>query len=418
MEMNNNSDVLVIGGGIIGTACAYYLMKEGWRVRILEQSKFNEGASNGNCGLIVTSHLLPLCVPGAIRNELKRMILRRSPLYVKPSLDFNRLHWFLNFARKCNAEHLARAIRVRERILHHSEQLYNTLIHEEKIECEWKKKGILMVYKAEAEMEKYSQTNAYLKPYGLDAKPYLGDALLELEPALRKDIFGAWYHPIESHLRPEALLREWLQVLIRAGAVIQEDCRLINFVVEGDRVERIITTKGEFNADHYVLATGAWTPQIARQLNLRVPVQAGKGYSITMARPSICPEIPCYFYEKSVVATPWKSGYRLGGTMEFSGFNTTMVPERLQNLKNVAREYLQDPVGEPVLEEWVGMRPMTYDDLPIIDCAPRHRNLFMATGHGMTGISMAPSTGKLVAEIITGCTPHLDPAPFSIQRFQ
>jgi D-amino-acid dehydrogenase len=233
--MNDKSDVLVIGGGIIGTACAYYLMKEGRQVRILEQNKFSEGASNGNCGLIVTSHLLPLCTPGVIRKELIRMIRRTSPLYVKPSLEFDRLRWFLNFARKCNTEHLARAIRARERILHHSDLLYDTLFREEKIECEWKKKGILMVYKNEAEMEKYSQTNAYLKPYGLDAKLYVGDALLNLEPALCKDVLGAWYHPIESHLRPEALLREWLQVLVREGAVIQEDCRLINFVVEGDR---------------------------------------------------------------------------------------------------------------------------------------------------------------------------------------
>ncbi len=415
--MNDKSDVLVIGGGIIGTACAYYLMKEGRRVRILEQNKFNEGASNGNCGLIVPTHLLPLCVPGAIRNEIIRTIRRTSPLYIKPTLNFERLRWFLNFARKCNPEHLEHAIRVRERILQHSDQLYDALFHKEKIECEREKNGILMVYKSEAEMEKYRQTNDLLKPYGLDAKAYVGQELANMEPALRRDVFGAWYHPQDSHLKPDALLREWVQVLIRGGAVIQEDCRLVNFVVEGDRVVRTITTKGEYSADQYVLATGSWTPQLARQLKLKVPIQAGKGYSITMARPAICPERPCYFYEKSVVATPWKSGYRLGGTMEFSGLNTKIIPERLQNLKNVAREYLQDPAGEPVLEEWVGMRPVTYDDLPIIDSAPRHNNLVVAAGHGMTGVSMAPGTGKLVAEIITGHTPHLDPAPFSIQRF-
>ena len=416
--MKDHSDVLIIGGGIIGAACAYYLMEEGRRVRIIEQNKFSEGASNGNCGLIVITHLLPLCVPGAIRNEIKRTILRTSPLYIKPTLNLERLGWFLNFARKCNPEHLDQAIRVRERILQHSDQLYDALFSKEEIECDREKKGILMVYKSEAEMEKYRQTNALLKPYGLDAKAYIGDALSDLEPALRKDVFGAWYHPQDSHVRPDALLREWLQVLVRKGAVIQEDCRLINFVVEGDQIAGMLTTKGEFNADQYVLATGAWTPQITRQLNLKVPIQAGKGYSITMARPAICPELPCYLYEKSVVATPWKSGYRLGGTMEFSGFNTNIVPQRLQNLKTVAREYLQDPVGDPVREEWVGMRPMTYDDLPIIDSAPWHKNLFVAAGHGMTGVSMAPSTGKLVAEIITGLTPHLDPAPFSIQRFQ
>lgn len=416
--MNNHSDVLIIGGGVIGTACAYYLMKEGRQVRVIEQNKFGVGASYVNCGLIVTSHLLPLCTPGVIRNELIRMIRRASPLYVKLTLDFNRLRWFLNFARKCNPEHLAHAIRARERIIHHSDLLFRTFLNEEKIECEWEKKGVLMVYKSEAEMQKYARTNEYLKPYGLDAKLYLADELLRMEPALREDVYGAWYHPNESHLRPEALLREWRQILIRQGTALEEECRFKNFVINGERVTKVSTTKGEFTADHYVIAAGAWSPQLTRQLSLKLPVQAGKGYSITMSRPAICPEIPCYLYEKSVVAVPWKSGYRLGGTMEFSGFNSTIVAQRLQNLKNVAREYLRDPVGEPVLEEQVGMRPMIYDDLPVIDYTPFHSNLVVAAGHGMTGISMAPSTGKLVAEMIVGHSPHLDPSPFSIKRFR
>lgn len=415
--MNDKSDVLVIGAGIIGTACAYYLMKSGRQVRIIDQDKGSMGASNGNCGLIVTGQILPLCSPGAIQNELKRMIRRTSPLYVKPSLSLQRLRWFLNFAGKCNTRHLAYAITARQSILHHSDVLFDTLFQEEKIECEQKKRGVLMVFKNKAEMQKYRQTNEYLIPYGQGATPYRGDALFKLEPALREDVYGGWYHPKESHLRPETLLREWLKILVRGGADFQEDCRLKNFVIEGDRVTKAYTTKGEYIADHYVLATGAWSPQITRQLNVDLPVQPGKGYSITMARPSVCPEMPCYLYEKSVVATPWQSGYRLGGTMEFSGFNFNLVPERIQNLITVASEYLRDPVGEPILEEWVGMRPMTYDDLPVIDTIPFYRNLLVATGHGMTGISMAPSTGKLVAEMIVGRSPHLDPSPFSIKRF-
>ena len=149
---------------------------------------------------------------------------------------------------------------------------------------------------------------------------------------------------------------------------------------------------------------------MTRRLKLNVPVQPGKGYSLTMARPPMCPEIPCYFYEKSVVATPWKSGFRLGGTMEFSGFNSDIVARRIQNLTSAAGEYLKEPMGKTIIEQWVGMRPMVYDDLPIIDRAPNQHNLVLATGHGMSGISMATSTGKLVAEIITGSRPHIDPA--------
>jgi len=118
-----------------------------------------------------------------------------------------------------------------------------------------------------------------------------------------------------------------------------------------------------------------------------------------------------------VVATPWPSGYRLGGTMEFSGFSIALDQRRLAALTAAAGEYLRDPVGHPVFEEWTGLRPMTYDDLPVIDRAGRFQNLFLATGHGMLGVTTAPATGKLVAELICGQTPHIDPSPFSVGRF-
>jgi D-amino-acid dehydrogenase len=136
-----------------------------------------------------------------------------------------------------------------------------------------------------------------------------------------------------------------------------------------------------------------------------------------MEAPLNGPQIPCYLHERGVVATPWKSGFRLGGTMEFSGLNDTVYRERIENLKTAAREYLKEPPAEVAQEEWIGLRPMTYDDLPIIDRAPWHRNLILATGHGMMGITMAPSTGRLVTELITGAAPHIDPAPYSIKRF-
>jgi D-amino-acid dehydrogenase len=146
-------------------------------------------------------------------------------------------------------------------------------------------------------------------------------------------------------------------------------------------------------------------------------MQPGKGFSITMDRPAVCPQIPCYLYERRVVATSWPSGFRLGGTMQFAGFDTQLSASRIRKLKAAAREYLKVPVGQAVVEEWAGLRPMTYDDLPVIDRAGRFQNLFVATGHGMLGVTTAPATGKLVAELICGRLPHIDPAPFRLGRF-
>ncbi len=417
--MEKRGDVLIIGGGVIGLASAYYLAKAGKKVRLLEQDTIGAGtsASYGNCGLVYISHLLPLCAPGTIRQEMKRWLQGRSPLYIKPAPDMKRLRWLVNFARKCNAGHLSHAMQAKAEILSHSITLLEKLFKEEQIECDWEEKGVLMVFKSRLEMQKYGKTNNLMTPYGLDAVPLVGDELFDLEPALRKNIYGAWLHKNDSHLRPDKLMSGWQQVLLKMGVAVEENCRLEGLVAESRRIRHAQTTSGIYKADEYVLATGAWTPQLTGRLKLKLPVEPGKGYSLTMARPAVCPEIPCYFNERSVVATPWKSGFRLGGTMEFSGLNSNIVARRIQNLTAAADEYLKAPIGEPEMQEWVGMRPMVYDDLPIIDRAPNHLNLVVATGHGMQGISMATSTGKLVTEIITGRRPHIDATAFGIHRF-
>ena len=178
------------------------------------------------------------------------------------------------------------------------------------------------------------------------------------------------------------------------------------------------TVKGNFKADEFVLATGAWAPRTLRQLKLDLPVQPGKGYSITMERPGTCPTYPCSLYEKSMVATPWKSGYRLGGTMEFSGYSDRLNQKRLSKLISGAEVFFKEPVGHPVIEEWTSLRPMTYDDLPIIDRAPSHENLIITTGHGMLGLTLATGTGKIVCDMVYGNTPQINITPFGISRFK
>jgi D-amino-acid dehydrogenase len=415
--MTRHSEVLIVGGGIVGLACAYYLMKAGRQVRIIEQNQIGSGASHGNCGLIYFSNLAPLCAPGTIKHEIARFFRRTSPLYIKPGLDPQRLKWLLAFARSCNADHFGHALRARQQILDHSRALYETLIETEHLDGDLEKKGILLVYKNRSAWQSHAATNAHLEPYGLDARPVVGDALFKLEPALRTDLYGAWYHPIDSHMRPDRFLTELKNIVIRNGALIEENCQLERFKLDNRRIIGVIAKNGEFSADSYVLSTGAWAPEITRQLGLKIPVQPGKGYSLTMAAPANGPEIPCYFHERGVVATPWKSGFRLGGTMEFSGFNDIVYQERIRNLKFAAKEYLKEPPEGNTQEEWIGLRPMTYDDLPIIDRAPHHGNLILATGHGMMGITMAPGTGQLVTELITGAEPHIDPAPYSVKRF-
>ena len=213
-------------------------------------------------------------------------------------------------------------------------------------------------------------------------------------------------------------MRSWRERLARDGVVFTENCALTDFCASGGRIEAVETSSGRVAAREVVLAAGAWSQGVASRLGVKVPIQPGKGYSITMGRPALCPQTPCYLHERRVVATPWASGYRLGGTMEFSGFSTDLNRRRVDALKSAAGEYLRQPLGQPILEEWAGLRPMTYDDLPVIGRAPGVANLLLATGHGMLGITTAPATGKLVAELICGEPPHIDPSPFRVERFR
>jgi D-amino-acid dehydrogenase len=188
-------------------------------------------------------------------------------------------------------------------------------------------------------------------------------------------------------------------------------------VREGDRAVALRTERGSMGADAAVLATGALAPQMAGELGCRLPVQPGKGYSMTMRPPKICPRVPIIFQEHKVMVTPMRSGYRLGSTMEFSGYDESLNRRRLDLLKRGAARYLREPYTEPVEEEWFGWRPMTPDGKPILDRSPRMSNVCIATGHNMLGLTLAPVTGKLIAEILDGRPTHLDIRPFSARRF-
>jgi len=171
------------------------------------------------------------------------------------------------------------------------------------------------------------------------------------------------------------------------------------------------------SADAFVVAAGAWTPLLNIDLGCRIPIQPGKGYSITMPRPKSCPRIPLIFEEHLVAVTPMQTGYRLGSIMEFAGYDTSLRQSRLDLLRAGASHYLQEPIAEPILESWYGWRPMTYDSIPIIGPSPALPNIYLAVGHNMLGLSMAPATGKLIAELLNEQKPHIDPAPYSPARF-
>jgi D-amino-acid dehydrogenase len=409
---------VVIGGGVIGAACAYYLSRRGLAVTIIEQGGLGSGCSHANCGYVCPSHVLPMAAPGAVWMGLKALVARNSPLKIRPRLDPALWSWLWRFTRNCNARQMLKAGKAIQALLVSSRRLYDELLADEGIECEWESKGLLFVFRTAAAFEHYAATDELMgREFGIRARRLVDNELAALEPALQPGLPGAWLYETDAHLRPDRLMSELKRVLLARGVTIREQCPAKRIVHENGRARAVQTAAGELEADAFVLAAGALSPQWSGELGCRLPIQPGKGYSITMPRPTRCPLTPMIFEEHRVAVTPFRSGYRLGSTMEFAGYDTTLRRERIELLKAAARLYLHEPLAEPVQEEWFGWRPMTPDSLPIIGASPALSNVWIAAGHNMLGLSMAPGTGRLVGELIAGEQPHIDPQAYSPLRF-
>jgi D-amino-acid dehydrogenase len=409
--------VVIVGGGVIGAACAHYVRLSGRAVTLIERGAFGQGCSHGNCGYVCPSHVLPLAGPGALRNTLKAMLARNSPLKIRWRLDPAMWAWFWRFARKCNRPDMLSAGHAIQHLLVSSRSLYDELLETTLSDVDWERQGLLFVFRAQAAMDHYAQTDQLLRSeFDLGATRYDGPALVELEPALKSGCAGAWHYETDGHLRPDKLMLAWRRVLDAQGVEIREECELREVVFDRRLVRHVVTSRGDIAADQLVVATGAWTPLLRNILRRSIPIQPGKGYSLTMHRPALCPRIPMIFEEHHVAVTPFQSAYRLGSTMEFAGYDDRLNPDRLCLLRDAAAIYLREPEAEPVLESWYGWRPMTPDSLPFIGRVPGIDNLFLAAGHGMLGVSMSPATGRLIAELVSGTTPHVDPQPYAVGR--
>ncbi|HUY32725.1 MAG TPA: FAD-dependent oxidoreductase [Pirellulales bacterium] len=411
-------DVLIIGGGVIGAMCAYYLSNAGWRVTLIDQGEFGKGCSHANCGLVCPSHILPLAGPGAVGRSLKALFRRNGPLSIRPRFDLGLWSWLWRFARRCNSDDMLASGRAIDVLLSSSRSLYDELFHAESLDAEWETRGVLFVFLTRAAMEEYAHTDLLLRgAFGRGGVRYDGAALTGLEPALKPGLAGGWHYEGDAHLRPDKLMTSWRSVLTRRGVTVHEQCQFRGFLRRSGRAEAADTSQGSLVADAFVVATGAWTPRLKLDLGCRIPIQPGKGYSMTMPRPARCPAIPLIFEEHRVVATPFESGYRLGSIMEFAGYDETLDPRRFAWLSGAAGHYLHEPSADPVIERWYGWRPMTFDGNPIIDRSPALANVVIAAGHNMLGLSMAPATGKLVAELLGDARPSIDPAPYAATRF-
>lgn len=413
------SKTIIIGGGIIGLFSAYYLKQAGWDVEILEQGDLLDNASFGNAGMIVPSHFIPLAAPGMIEQGIRWMFDSKSPFYVKPSLNPELIGWGLKFLKSANKKHVEQsAVALRDLSLL-SKQLYLDFEKQAGFDFGFADKGILMLFKTPRFEEEERHTAEKARELGLDARYLSPEECKNLQPGIDLDILGAVHYHCDAHLYPNKLIPGLVRYLEAADVTIHRNIPVTKIEHTADKISAVLSNDKKFTADAYILASGAFTPGLAKLAGLSVPMMPGKGYSFMVHQPEPAMTIPSLLCEARVSVTPMNGSIRFGGTMEIGKMNDKINMSRVAGITESIPKYFPQ-IGPPLPQQkdiWFGFRPCSPDGLPYIGRSARYSNLTVATGHGMMGLSLAPATGKLVNQVLNGSSPDVNISQFSPSRF-
>jgi len=419
MKSDSAQHVVIVGGGVIGLSTAYYCSQRGYKVTLIERLPAQrDGCSFGNAGMIVPSHFVPLAAPGMVALGLKWMWNPESPFYIKPRLSWDLLNWGWKFWQASTKQRVAAAAPVLRDLNLASRALYEQLASSG-IECGLQRKGLLMLCKSQHALDEEAAMASEAQKLGIPAEVHDARGTQSLDPDVKMDVTGSVFFPLDCHLQPEKYVHGLEAAVLERGGKLLWNTEVEKWHMENGQIRALSTTAGEVNGDIFVLSAGSWSPENARQLDLKLPMQAGKGYSLTLTKPRQLPQICSIFVEARIAVTPMGQALRFGGTMEMSGLNEHIDPRRVQGIIKAVPNYYPEfqTTDFEGIEPWRGLRPCSPDGLPYLGRTKRYRNLVIATGHAMMGLSLAPITGKLVSEIVAGEQPEIDLRLLSPDRF-
>jgi len=414
--------VVVIGAGVVGLACAQALAARGYRVTVIDRNpEHRDGCSFGNAGMIVPSHFVPLAAPGMVWLGLKWMFDPESPFWIRPRLDRDLFEWGWRFWRAANRRQVARAEPLLRDLNLASRRCYEQLADATLGIGDFGlvKRGLLMLCRTEHGLEEEARFAARAREIGVPAEVLDARETAAADPGITMSVAGAVRFPLDAHLAPERFLATLAAACRRLGVVFRWQTAVERVRVAGRRIEAVESAAASDEADQFVVAGGAWSPALVKSLGLRLPMQAGKGYSLTLEHPPQLPEMCSICTEARLAVTPMGSRLRIGGTMEIAGLDERVDPRRVRGIIRSALAYFpelreSDFAG---VEPWKGLRPCSPDGLPYLGRTARYDNLVIATGHAMMGLSLAPITGKIVGQLVAGEGPDHDLALLSPDRF-
>lgn len=419
--MSERFDTVIVGGGIVGLSCAKTLSDQGARVAVVDRGRYAEAASTGNAGMIVPSHIVPLSAPGVIAKGMKWLMNPESPLYIKPSADPAFMKWLWAFQRHCTQAHVDHGIPVlRDSILASLEMLDQWSALPGFDQGGLAHTGLLMLHHGEKARQENLELAETAEQAGLEIERLDRDATLALEPALKTDITGSVFFRQDARVDPEGLLRA-MDAHVQASGVTIIDGSVRSMQRKGSSVVGVKTEDQVLEADQLVLAAGSWTPKLTKGLGSKLLLQPAKGYSVTIPGAELGGvdtgmSIPCLVTDQKISITPMPGGIRFSGTLGLQGYDLSVDERRAAPIRRHAALYCGEDQVAPI-KTWAGLRPASPDGLPFIGRLPKMDNVWVASGHGMLGVTLGPITGQLIAELIGGKSPSLDVNPFRIDRF-
>lgn len=413
------SKILIIGGGIVGLSTAYYLQKKGFKVTVIDKGDITDNCSFGNAGMIVPSHFIPLAAPGMISQGIRWMFNSKSPFYVRPSFNSSLINWGWKFVNHATEKHLAYAAEPLRDLSLLSKKLYEDLAKEPDFDFELTNNGILAFYKTAKAAEEEAHLADKAKALGLDMGILSASECKALQPELNLNILGAVHYRCDAHLYPGKLMNALVNYLTKNEVTIVRGQEVDKIEFEGDHVTRVFAGDNAWEADQFVIATGSWSPAVAKMADLKISLMPGKGYSFMEKEPENRMTIPALLCEARVALTPMNGSIRYGGTMELDKINTRINMQRVKGIVESIPKYFPDlnPKLPDPKDIWYGFRPSSPDGLPYIGRSANRKNIVVATGHGMMGLSLGPATGLLVSQIVAEQKTEMAIAPFSPNRF-
>lgn len=412
--------VIVIGGGVVGLCSAYFLQEAGHEVILLEKNKKPSGASFGNAGYVCPSHVVPLAQPGMIASGIRWMFDPESPFYIKPKLDMNLISWGWKFYRASTNRHVDNTKNTLRDMAWLSKKLYQDFAKKENFEFAFKEKGLVNLFRTKKGRDKQMHEAEIANKIGIEIQELSADETQALDPHLKMNVFGSIYFPGDAHFYPHLFMqcmRDFLQKNERSELHFETEVERLIF--SNKKITKVLTSKGEFSADEIVICSGAWSPNLVKNLKINIPIQAAKGYNVTLKNPKVKPNHPYLLSEAKVAVTPMANDLRFAGTLEIAGINDRINPRRVQGIIKAVPDYFPDFDMNQFqnIEPWSGLRPCSPDGMPYLGRLKHYENLTVAAGHAMVGMSLGTGTGKIISQIISNETPEVMHSSLDPDRF-